>query len=102
MPIVIRGLNKGYVGQYDVEKPTAITLTIYDSGVVTIEKVAGDSTFIVSRGPLFRMELGICHDDEDDNGPYEKIQFFLSEKYSQCIFCPKGTFNRIKREVFQV
>uniref|UniRef100_A0A6C0ER30 Uncharacterized protein n=1 Tax=viral metagenome TaxID=1070528 RepID=A0A6C0ER30_9ZZZZ len=102
MPIIVRGLNKGYLSHHDVEKPTAITLTIYDNGVVTVEKMAGDSSFIVSRGPLFRMELGACHDDEIETDSYENILFYLSEKYYQGIFCPKGTFSRIKREVFQV
>jgi hypothetical protein len=98
MPIIVKGLKewpkKGM-------RPIGVTLTIHDNDIITIEKTDGFPKFTVLRGGLLGIQLDndIFAEVEDS---CELITFFLPQKYHQDILCPKGTFNRLKNEVFQM
>jgi hypothetical protein len=99
-PIVVKGLQSI---PYKGCRPIAVTLTIHNEiNITTIEKPDdSERPFIISRGRLIRMELSRYYNDEtDEKNSYENIAFYLSEEYVQSILCPKGTFNRLKKEVF--
>ena len=99
MPIIVKGLKewpkKGMM-------PIGVTLTIHDKDIVTIERTDNFPKFTVLRGALLGIQLDNDIFAEDEKDSYELITFFLPQEYLQVILCPKGTFNRLKNEVFQM
>jgi hypothetical protein len=105
MPIVVKGLEK-CLGLHPLPpkgvRANGVTLTIHDNDIVTIEKTDNCPNFTILRGSLLGMELNNVVITEDEKDSFEVITFFLPQKLAQTILCPKGTFKRLKNEVFQM
>lgn len=99
MPVIIEGVNPVSLSSVKSEKPVWTTLTVYQSGVVSVEKTTGQKKIL--RGPVQGMNY-VSYANIDENWPYEVLEFYLDDNCIETLACKKGTYDRLKTELFRM